>query len=212
MTIFDFKDEYSIGEVRSVETSKITIRVTDGTKLQKARVGRLVAIRSMGDEWLIGIIERVWRHPVEFPAIDDSVADDAKDNDRIPTEENGVCVNLVGTYRERDGDRRDTFTRAVFSMPEINRFVFPIEENALEQFMGILSASSKTAAATPLMIGTYTLDGKAAAYVDADRLFQRHAALLGSTGSGKSYTVASILEQSAQLPHANILVFDLHGE
>ena len=78
--------------------------------------------------------------------------------------------------------------------------------------MGILSASSKADAVAPLKVGTYTLDGKATAYIDGDKLFQRHAALLGSTGSGKSFTVASILEQSAQLPHANIVVLDLHGE
>ena len=63
-----------------------------------------------------------------------------------------------------------------------------------------------------MKVGTYTLDGKASAYIDGDKLFQRHAALLGSTGSGKSFTVASILEQSARLPHANIVVLDLHGE
>jgi DNA helicase HerA-like ATPase len=36
--------------------------------------------------------------------------------------------------------------------------------------------------------------------------------LLGSTGSGKSWTVASILERAAELPSSNIIVFDLHGE
>ena len=87
-----------------------------------------------------------------------------------------------------------------------------IEEKSLEDFMGILSASSKAEAVAPLKVGTYTLDGKASAYIDGDKLFQRHAALLGSTGSGKSFTVASILEQSALLPHANIIVLDLHGE
>ncbi|KLK91891.1 hypothetical protein AA309_17450 [Microvirga vignae] len=212
MAIFSFSEEQSLGEVRSIETSRIMVRVTDGVKLQKARVGRLVAIRSMGDEWLIGIIERVWRHPVESPSLGEEASDEGADFNTIPTEENGVCVNLVGTYRERDGERRDTFTRAVFSLPEISRAVFPIEEKALESFMGILSASSKSATTMPLMIGTYTLDGKAAAYIDADKLFQRHAALLGSTGSGKSYTVASVLEQAAELPHANIIVLDLHGE
>ena len=69
MSIFNFTDEQSLGEVRSVETSRITVRVTDGQRLQKARVGRLVAIQLMGDEWLIGIIERVWRHPVELPTL-----------------------------------------------------------------------------------------------------------------------------------------------
>jgi len=36
--------------------------------------------------------------------------------------------------------------------------------------------------------------------------------LLGSTGSGKSWTVASILEKASKLPSANIILFDLHGE
>ena len=210
MTIFTFNEQQSIGEVRSVETSRITIRVTDGQRLQKARVGRLVAIQATGDEWLIGIVERVWRHPVELPTLDEGeVAEGAA---AIQQEENGVAISLVGTYRARDGQRHNTFSRAVFSLPEINRPVYPIEEKSLEDFMGILSASSKAEATTPLKVGTYTLDGKASAYIDGDKLFQRHAALLGSTGSGKSYTVASILEQSAQLPHANIIVFDLHGE
>ena len=210
MSIFNFTDEQSLGEVRSVETSRITVRVTDGQRLQKARVGRVVAIQLMGDEWLIGIIERVWRHPVELPTLPE--ADPSADLAAVPQEENGVSISLVGTYRARDGQRKDTFTRAVFILPEINRPVFPIEEKSLEDFMGILSASSKADAAAPLKVGTYTLDGKASAYIDGDKLFQRHAALLGSTGSGKSFTVASILEQSAQLPHANIVVFDLHGE
>ena len=210
MSIFSFTEEQGIGEVRSVETSRITVRVTDGQRLQKARVGRLVAIQSMGDEWLIGIIERVWRHPVELPTHVE--AEIPEDQAVIQQEENGVAISLVGTYRARDGQKRDTFSRAVFALPEINRPVFPIEEKSLEDFMGILSASSKAEAAAPLKVGTYTLDGKATAYIDGDKLFQRHAALLGSTGSGKSFTVASILEQSAQLPHTNMIVLDLHGE
>lgn len=210
MTIFTFNEQQSIGEVRSVETSRITIRVTDGQRLQKARVGRLVAIQATGDEWLIGIVERVWRHPVELPTLDEGeVAEGAA---AIQQEENGVAISLVGTYRARDGLRHNTFSRAVFALPEINRPVYPIEEKSLEDFMGILSASSKAEAATPLKVGTYTLDGKASAYIDGDKLFQRHAALLGSTGSGKSFTVASILEQTALLPHANVVVLDLHGE
>ena len=49
--------------------------------------------------------------------------------------------------------------------------VFPIEEKSLEDFMGILSASSKADAVAPLKVGTYTLDSKASAYIDGDKLF-----------------------------------------
>ena len=62
-----------------------------------------------------------------------------------------------------------------------------------------------------LVLGTYG-NTQSKAVANGDKLFQRHAALLGSTGSGKSWTVASLLEQAAKLEHTNIILFDLHGE
>ncbi|SFN09952.1 hypothetical protein SAMN05428971_0055 [Candidatus Pantoea varia] len=210
MSIFSFNEDYSIGEVRSVESSRLTIRVTDSQKLQKARVGRLVAIQALGDEWIIGMIEKVWRKPIELTEIVNE--DEFEDDEIVPIEENGISISLVGTYRSRDGKNHNVFSRAIFCLPEINRPVFPIEDKFLEDFMGIISASAKNQSYAPLKLGTYTLDGKANAFIDGNKLFQRHAALLGSTGSGKSFTVASILEQAAKLKDSNIIVFDLHGE
>jgi DNA helicase HerA-like ATPase len=76
--------------------------------------------------------------------------------------------------------------------------------------MGLLVKAGDTEHA--LAIGHYTLDPTATAFLDGDKFFQRHAALLGSTGSGKSWMVATILERAARLPSANLIVFDLHGE
>ena len=50
------------------------------------------------------------------------------------------------------------------------------------------------------------------AWVDGNKFFQRHACIVGNTGSGKSETVAKILEETSRLPCANIIVFDIHGE
>jgi len=186
------------------------VRVTDAERLQKARVGRLVAIQSLGDEWLLGIIERVWRHAIDVQKVE--AEGDLAPTSELPVEENGITVSLVGTYRARDGSRRDVFSRAIFSLPEINRPVYPMDEKSLEAFMGILSASTMGQSKVPLRVGRYTLDESAIAYVDGNKLFQRHMALLGSTRSGKSFAVASVLEQAAQLPHANAIVLDLHGE
>lgn len=49
-------------------------------------------------------------------------------------------------------------------------------------------------------------------FLDGDKLFQRHAVIVGSTGSGKSWCVAKIIEQIAKLPMANSILFDIHGE
>lgn len=50
------------------------------------------------------------------------------------------------------------------------------------------------------------------AMVDGNKFFQRHACIVGNTGSGKSETVARILEEAAKLASTNIVVFDIHGE
>jgi hypothetical protein len=63
-----------------------------------------------------------------------------------------------------------------------------------------------------LELGHFAIDRSAAAIANGDRFFQRHAAILGSTGSGKSYTVSLILERAYARKHANIIVFDMHGE
>ena len=58
--------------------------------------------------------------------------------------------------------------------------------------------------------------------VDGDRFFSKHIAVVGSTGSGKSGTVAKILQegiaqnkeqnQKGILNNSHIILFDLHGE
>jgi DNA helicase HerA-like ATPase len=50
-------------------------------------------------------------------------------------------------------------------------------------------------------------------YVHVNRLFGGHIAVLGTTGSGKSCTVVSILQQTIRkYPSTHIVVLDLHGE
>ena len=68
------------------------------------------------------------------------------------------------------------------------------------------------APADRLVLGRYVGGNGAVAVADGNRLFQRHLALLGSTGAGKSWAVALMLERAARLQHANLIVFDLHGE
>ena len=63
-----------------------------------------------------------------------------------------------------------------------------------------------------LELGHYTLDEDAIAYLNGNKLFQRHAIIVGSTGSGKSWTTARLLDQVAALDQANAILFDVHGE
>lgn len=50
-------------------------------------------------------------------------------------------------------------------------------------------------------------------YLDPSPLFGKHFTILGQTGAGKSWTVASLLQKTVRLmPGAHIVLLDLHGE
>ena len=50
-------------------------------------------------------------------------------------------------------------------------------------------------------------------YLDASSFFGRHAAVLGQTGSGKSWTVTSLIQAALRfMPNAHIIIMDMHGE
>ena len=62
-------------------------------------------------------------------------------------------------------------------------------------------------------VGTLATQPTLKAYLDPSNLFGRHFAILGQTGSGKSYTVASLVQRAvAIMPKAHIIILDLHGE
>ena len=127
------------------------------------------------------------------------------------TSELNLCkIALIGTMLDRDGERENVFRRTLESVPEIDANCFSLEGENLTNFMRTLS--SVTAEGNALTLGKYTLDEHAVAYLNGNKFFQRHAFIGGSTGSGKSWTTAKIIEQMAGLSTANAIVFDLHGE
>ena len=214
MAIFAFDASHSLGKVRAVDTRRVNVQVNTDEDLRKARVGQLVALSLPGaiEEWLIGIIEKV----IKTPVLDEQeVLPENSETEEVaavlPRESvlNTVQLTLVGTVG-LSIDNRPRFSRSLVQVPEIDGTCHILRDAQLQAFMNLLSAEGRTDHS--LEIGRYTIDENAKAYLDGNKLFQRHASLLGSTGSGKSWTVASVLEQASKLPSANLIVFDLHGE
>lgn len=212
MTIFAFDASHMLGRVRSVDTRRVDIQVSSNEDLRKARVGQLVAISLPGaiEEWLIGMIEKV----VKTPILEEDTETDTTEIEDIGelTHErvlNSVRVTLVGAVK-LDKNTKPCFTRSLVQVPEIDTECRILRDAQLQTFMNLLSTEGH--GDKSLKLGQYTIDETASAYLDGNKLFQRHAAVLGSTGSGKSWTVALILEQAAKLSSSNLIVFDLHGE
>lgn len=72
------------------------------------------------------------------------------------------------------------------------------------------------------VLGSMALDKDIRVPVDGNRFFSKHIAVVGSTGSGKSCTVAKVLQEGIKsgltgkatgvLNNSHIIVFDIHGE
>lgn len=214
MALFTFNDDsYILGNIREVDTRKVTILVNSDKDLRKARVGQLVTVQLSGatECWLIGMIDKVIKAVVTHPLTLEVQEDDADEIDAFEDSVvNTVKITLMGGARWDAIAQKYKFSRSLDHVPEIDSTCYILKDAHLEEFMRVISECGN--GEDSLELGSYKLNENARAYVDGNKLFQRHAALLGSTGSGKSWTVASILERSSRLPSSNLVVFDLHGE
>jgi len=193
-----------IGIVENVDTRKIVVSVENESVLNTLKINDIVILAgSNSDEKLIGILTKVTKKKIDFDEID-------QEEDLLYS--NNFCViNLVGSFYNKYGaGKENKFKRAINTYPEINSKVYQANETAMQMIMN--AVSSKATDSKSLEIGHFASNKDVAAILDGNRFFQRHACIVGSTGSGKSYTVAGILEKADQLSHSNMIVFDLHGE
>lgn len=195
----------SIGKVESVDTRKVVVTVDNEAVLNLLKINDIVILSgNNSDEKLIGILTKVTKKRVE------NGSENSEDDNELYS--NNCCaVILVGTFYNKYGaSKENKFKRAINTYPEINSEVYQANETAMQMIMN--AVSGKMPDNTSLNIGHFASNHDVTAVLDGNRFFQRHACIVGSTGSGKSYTVAGILEKANKLPYANMVVFDLHGE
>ena len=115
-----------------------------------------------------------------------------------------LTVQLVG-----EGSAKRPFSRGISVLPSIGDAVHLVTESSLSRIYGLPDSPSL------VRIGRVASASSVAALVNVNKLISRHAAVVGSTGAGKSTTVVRILESltdKVQFPSARVIVFDVHGE
>ena len=194
-----------VGTVQNVDTKKITISVDKEDTLNKLKINDLIVFSGTNaDQKLIGIVTKISKKRID-------VDEDDESNEEIEYSYNFCNATLVGTfYKKFSPTKNNVFKRAVNTYPEINSKVYLADGKALSIIMN--SLENEITSDKRLKIGKYASNQEVQAILDGNKFFQRHAAIVGSTGSGKSFTVANILEKAYELPYANLIVFDLHGE
>lgn len=198
------RDATFLGEISAVAGASVTVRLAEslasglaiigGQTYRVAQVGSFVRI-PQGYQDLYGIVSEVGAKLA------------AKDNDESKiSSDRWMRVELAG---EAIGGR---FERGLSQHPNINDSVHIVTEDDLRRIYGDQGDEQ-------IAIGTLSTTENIVVRLSLDYLLTRHSAVLGSTGAGKSTTVASLLrsivapaEADRQLPGARILLLDVHGE
>ena len=115
-----------------------------------------------------------------------------------------MTVQLVG-----EGAQGQPFERGISQYPMIDDEVFIVTEEDLQSIYG------QEQGAEFVSVGTISGADNIPALVDINKLITRHCSVVGSTGTGKSTTVAglvSTLTASDKFPSSRIVLIDIHGE
>ena len=125
-----------------------------------------------------------------------------------------LSLNPLGTLQAQGPEDHYVFRRGADTLPSVGAVVVLPTET---QLRSIVESGERRR----VKIGTSQLANDAEVCVDPNRLFGRHLAVLGNTGSGKSCSVAGLirwsLEQATQArsegsPNARFIVLDPNGE
>jgi hypothetical protein len=195
-------DATFLGTVEDV--SGATIRI----KLAQSTVSGLSFIE--GQSYRVGQVGGFIRIPLGFVnlyGVVSQVGASAVPERLAPFEQHGnrwMTVELVG-----EGQPGVGFDRGISQFPTIGDPAHFVTETDLRTIYGRPNDPRF------VQIGRLASATSIPALVEIDKLVTRHSAVVGTTGSGKSTTVAGLLtalSDSSLYPSARILVIDIHGE
>lgn len=191
-----------LGDVQDVNGTAVSICLSknslsgfiyiDGQGYRTGQVGGFIRI-PIGFHNLFGIISQVG-----------ASAAPATQNDNSHLGNSWMRVQLIG-----ESQRNGVFRRGLSQYPTIGDKVHLVSEKELKEIYGQPDKPYF------VKIGHISNAVSIPALIDVNKLVTRHSAVVGTTGSGKSTTVASIinaLSDSKKYPSARIIMLDLHGE
>ena len=191
-----------LGTVQDVQGSTVRVHLDkdtisglifiDGHGYRVGQVGSFVRI-PIGFTDLFGIVSQVGAG-----AVPEALADVEPYGFRWMT------VQLIG-----EGQRIGEFRRGISQFPTINDEAHLVTNDDLAKIYG------KPGDLNYVRVGSVASAESIPALIDANPLVTRHSAVLGTTGAGKSTTVASLLASltdDEQFPSARVMILDIHGE
>ncbi len=110
-----------------------------------------------------------------------------------------MIISLIGSVKN------GIFERGVSTFPTAETPVYLLEDKDLAIAFSVFQKFG-------FSTGRLSLFEDERAYLDPNRFFGKHLAVIGTSGSGKSYTVASILQKVVSYPDTKVIILDIHNE
>ena len=154
----------------------------DGQNVRIGQIGSYLMVRQSGI-YVLAIVESMWQ---EIDAAGKLV--------RM------LRINPLGEITAKGG-----FARGVAHFPTTGAELHLVTAATLSVLFSKYSAAN-------FKVGKLSAFDTVDVYIDPNTFFGRHAAILGQSGSGKSWTVTSFIQSTLQaMPNAHVIILDLHG-
>lgn len=161
------------------------------------QLGSYVAIRQNA----VHIIAIVTRMTEQEALAAPTIETPGEDTARLPFAKRIARLTPIGSIKV-DGQ----FDRGVGQYPTTGAEVHAIGSGDIAKMFDRFQSKG-------FSVGTVATHPELKVCLDPSNLFGRHFAILGQTGSGKSWTVAALVQRTvAVMPRAHIIILDLHGE
>jgi DNA helicase HerA-like ATPase len=195
-------------KIIGVSRDIVTIEILDTTKFDDHfSIGSYVKIpyKHQSDSFIIGVIKNY-----KIKTLDSNDPEAPLANNHFVIE-----VELVGSYKKNDSERY-IFERGAHGIPvPPNNGIELLSSDDLGNIY-----TSKLGGDKKFCFSKLSQNEDVDVPLDGNKFFNKHFAIVGSTGSGKSHTVASILQKAVRekqgeysgLNNSHIVIFDIHGE
>ncbi len=194
----DSKKNRLIGQITNVHSSEFTVSITLNDK------GHFPIISLQGEPILVGQIGSylaIHQGDIHILArVSQAHSTDTKATDDPLTQTGWLKLIPLGEFTAQ------TFHRGIRKFPTPGATVHIITQDELKP---LFSSFTKKG----IKLGHLPAQPAVHVSLDATTLFGRHSAILGQSGSGKSWGVTHLLQQAVStLPNAHVVLLDLHGE
>lgn len=209
-----------IGRIVAVDSFRVIIELSEEIKgthksgyydiYEVAKVNSYVII-PVGSDKIVALITRVKTFEEnEFEKLAGEI--------KFSKSKRHLIATMIGTINEK------MYIDGVYNYPVLDNPVWYIIKDDLESIFDTLAFNKKIEYEKDfyLPIGKISNFPDYDIKINPDKFFAKHSAILGNTGSGKSCTVASIIqslfnynysqEENKNLKNATIVIFDTNGE